>query len=158
MGAIVVQSRHPFEVRNCLKKLGFEKVSDSKAGFSKSKPRRLVTNKSEIWRLKEGDIVYFVRIDQFGNEGDPAKYIGAKKRPHYHNDSCDSTRPATIPVRGQDGKPLKNPEGTWKTITDTSMTQDQHYLNEWEPSATNYDINGNPTPPSDPNWAEKTHL
>jgi hypothetical protein len=138
--------------------LGFKKVADSKCSFSKEGPRRLVTKKSEIWSFKENNKVYFVRIDQFGNDGDPAKYVGAKKRPHYHIDSCDSTKPATHPIRDSNGRPIKNPDGTWKTTTDPSMTQDQHYLKEWEPSAINYDVNGNPVHPGDKDWAIKTHI
>jgi hypothetical protein len=106
--------------------------------------------------LKEGDKVYFVRIDKHGHDVNP-KWAGAKK-PHYHIDSCDTTQPATSPVRGPDGKPLKNPDGTWQTTTDPSMSQDQHYLKEWEPSATNYDGNGQPVHPGDKDWATKTHL
>ena len=137
--------------------MGFKKVKDAKWGIGKTERHKgqVITEESEIYKLKQGKKVYYVRIDEFGND---TNFDAGSKTPHYHVDSCDPTKPATNPVKDEDGKNQKNLDGTWKTTEDPTMTQDQHYEKSWEPSAVNYDRNGDPVHPGDKDWADKTHL
>jgi RHS repeat-associated protein len=160
----VLQGMSPRTVRQTLRCLGYRRVSRASYVTDRNGDRRNDNaGGSQTWRYDDPDgrTVHYVRIDDAGHEPPPGESAQTRigSNPHYHVDSVDSSAQASpisdrvppgqtqsprdraradgVPM-DQNGVPLDRPGGR-------PLNQSENYEQRYEPGATTYDANGNPS-------------